>query len=185
MPVQIGTLGQPGFDDPIALMKDCHRRIEHFLNVIQLVAEHASSSHLDDSAASELQTAMRYFREAAPLHTADEEQSLFPEIRALRHDRPEALIQRAAVLEAQHREAERLHELVHEQLARWIETRRLDAPSLEELQCRIEKLRALYREHIAFEDDKLFPAASRSLDPAAISRIGRAMAARRGVPFPR
>lgn len=183
MVVQLGTHGSPGFDDPIALMMDCHRRIEHFLKVIELVTEHASSGHLDDSSASELRTALHYFRVAAPVHTADEEQSLFPELRAVREGSPDALVERAAVLEAQHREAEQLHERVHEQLARWIDVRWLDVQAHEELQCHVAKLQSLYREHIAFEDDKLFPAASRCLDPAALSRIGRAMAARRGVPL--
>jgi hypothetical protein len=30
MAIQIGAKPDNGFDDPIGMLKDCHRRIEHF-----------------------------------------------------------------------------------------------------------------------------------------------------------
>jgi hypothetical protein len=34
MAIQIGAKPDSGFDDPIGMLKDCHRRIEHFLNIL-------------------------------------------------------------------------------------------------------------------------------------------------------
>ena len=48
MSVLLGSMGQPGFDEPIALMMDCHRRIERFLGVLQHVAAHCGSGRLDE-----------------------------------------------------------------------------------------------------------------------------------------
>ena len=44
-----------------------------------------------------------------------------------------------------------------------------------------ERFDALYADHIAREEAELLPLARRLLDPAALERLGNAMAARRGV----
>ena len=54
-------------------MSDCHRRIERFLTVLVRVAERGS---LEGEARGAFEAALRYFRDAAPKHTADEEESL-------------------------------------------------------------------------------------------------------------
>jgi hypothetical protein len=46
MAVQIGAKPDSGFDDPIGMLKDCHRRIEHFLDILCLVAERAHARAL-------------------------------------------------------------------------------------------------------------------------------------------
>ena len=38
MPVQIGARPDSGFDDPIGMLKDCHRRIAHFAGVLVAVS---------------------------------------------------------------------------------------------------------------------------------------------------
>jgi hemerythrin-like domain-containing protein len=185
MPVQLGTRGQPGFDEPIALMMDCHRRIESFLGVLERVADQFAGGPLDGEASAAVRKALRYFREAAPRHTADEEDSLFPEIRRVDSPEAAALLERAAVLEAQHRQAEALHDRVHSLLERWLDEGRLDAAAGTTLRDALSALRLIYHEHIAYEDHTLFPAAQRLLDPEAIARVGQAMAERRGlVPAP-
>ena len=47
MPIPLGTTGQPDFTQPIELMMDCHRRIEHFLGVLQRVVERYADQPLD------------------------------------------------------------------------------------------------------------------------------------------
>ena len=54
--------------------------IETFLGSLQRVAE-ASDSHLTNEVRAALETALRYFKEAASKHTADEEESLFPRLK--------------------------------------------------------------------------------------------------------
>ena len=72
MPVQIGAPAH-NFSDPTGLLSDCHRRIEMFLRVLEGVAL-VIDRPLTGESRSALESALRYFREAAPKHTADEEE---------------------------------------------------------------------------------------------------------------
>ena len=47
MSVQIGAKPDSGFDDPIGMLKDCHRRIERFLHTLTLVVERAHGRALN------------------------------------------------------------------------------------------------------------------------------------------
>ena len=47
----------------------------------------------------------------------------------------------------------------------------------------LHALRAMYRKHIAVEDNIIFPMASRALEPEQITSVGQEMAQRRGVPY--
>jgi hemerythrin-like domain-containing protein len=87
MPVVINARPERGFDDPIGLLGDCHRRIERFLSVLARVAAEGRGP-LDAATGAAFENALRYFRDAAPKHTADEEHSLFPRLRQSGH--PEA-----------------------------------------------------------------------------------------------
>ena len=77
MRITIGAKQESGFDDPIGLLGDCHRRIEQFLSILVAVADQARGGRLNHDQRIALETGLRYFREAAPKHTADEEESLF------------------------------------------------------------------------------------------------------------
>ena len=75
MPVQIGGKTH-SFREPTGLLSDCHRRIEMFLGSLVRVAQLVEKP-LDADARTAMETSLHYFREAAPKHTADEEESLF------------------------------------------------------------------------------------------------------------
>ena len=75
MPVQIGAKAHP-FSDPTGLLSDCHRRIEMFLGALEGVASVIDRPLTKETRAA-LDSALRHFREAAPKHTADEQESLF------------------------------------------------------------------------------------------------------------
>ena len=87
MPIVIGAKPESNFADPIGLLTDCHRRIERFLSVLVQVAAQARGGSLSVEQHAAMETALRYFRDAAPKHTADEESTLFPRLRLC--DRPE------------------------------------------------------------------------------------------------
>ena len=73
-------------------MSDCHRRIEHFLHLLIVVTQQARGRTLSTEQRDAMEVALRYFEEAEPKHTADEEESLFPRLRASQHPKaPEAL----------------------------------------------------------------------------------------------
>src|SRR5262245_44461234 len=81
MPITIGRGPDHTFEEPLGLLSDCHRRIEHFLRTLTAIAAGPSTS-LGTQRRAELDAALTYFAVAAPRHTADEEESLFPRLRA-------------------------------------------------------------------------------------------------------
>jgi hypothetical protein len=82
MGIQIGAKPDAGFEDPIGMLKDCHRRIEHFLEMVCVVAEQARGRALNEEESAAVKAALHYFRVGGQRHNADEEESLFPRLRA-------------------------------------------------------------------------------------------------------
>ena len=181
MPIQIGQRADHGFDQPLGLLSDCHRRIEHFLDVLATVTDSAGRGELNQSFRRALEVAITYFAVAAPNHTADEEASLFPRLR--RNDDP-ALQQALAALDAlerDHDEADAHHAAVDALVRRWLGDGTLTGTDAARLRDHLAHLRALYSRHIAIEDTHVFPAAAHALGRAEILDIGAEMAARRQV----
>lgn len=182
MPIVIGAKPESHFQDPLGLLTDCHRRVEGFLSVLSKVANQAGGGALTQEQRAALETALRYFKEAAPKHTADEEQSLFPRLRAI--DRPDLheIIERVAALEKDHTEAEADHAEVDRLGREWLSADRLaenDALRLVQL---LAKLSGHYQSHIAIEEREVFPAAAAALSKSQREAVGAEMAARRGLP---
>jgi hypothetical protein len=83
MAIQIGAKPDSGFDNPIGMLKDCHRRIESFLGILGVVVDRAQSRSLTGEERDAVQAALQYFRTGGQRHTVDEEESLFPRLRSL------------------------------------------------------------------------------------------------------
>lgn len=180
MPIQIGQRPDRGFDEPLGLLSDCHRRIEHFLQVLIAVGAQAHGGPLTSEHRRALETAARYFAEAAPRHTADEEASLFPRLRKSGDPAAAAAMSLVDALEHDHELANADHAVIDTLVRRWLEDDRLSTLDAADLRERLARLKALYDRHIAVEDHELFPAASRLLTRAQIRQVGHEMAARRG-----
>ncbi|MFN8625015.1 MAG: hemerythrin domain-containing protein [Candidatus Binatia bacterium] len=179
--VNIGERPASGFDDPMGLLGDCHRRIERFLTLLMTVTEQAHGDALTSEQRDALEVSLRYFREAAPKHTSDEEESLFPRLRAAGDVRVTAVLARVHTLEADHRAAVVDHGEVEKLVHRWLNDGRLTAGETRELAARLHELQALYRHHIAVEDGEIFPLARELLHPDDLAQIGAEMARRRGL----
>jgi iron-sulfur cluster repair protein YtfE (RIC family) len=139
---------------------------------------------LSDEQRTLLSTSLRYFREAAPKHTADEEQSLFPRLRTASAPGIDKALARIVSLEQDHQSADRNHLEVDRLGQLWLADGRLsseDAARFEEL---LRQLETLYRHHIAIEEDEVFPYAARVLAAVERQAIGHEMAARRGLRVP-
>ncbi len=182
MPVQIGAKSS-SFSDPTGLLFDCHRRIEMFLKALQSVADLGGRS-LNDEERRSLEGALRYFREAAPKHNADEEESLFPRLRTLDTSEVRSALADVARLEEEHRWAEPLHAEVDRLGQQWLAQGTLGSEEAGAMQSAIGKLQTMYRTHIEFEDRILFPLASRVLSPVQRSEIAGEMATRRNLAPP-
>jgi hemerythrin-like domain-containing protein len=179
MPVQIGARTH-NFSNPTGLLSDCHRRIEMFLRSLQSVALVIDRPLSEESRAS-LESALRYFREAAPKHTADEEESLFPRLRQM--DRPgvKDAIEQLESLEHEHLEAASLHAEVDELGQQCLLDGSMESDRVDAFRNTIARLTSIYAQHIAIEDDVIFPLATRLLNPTDKAAIGTEMAARRTV----
>lgn len=179
MPVQIGATTH-SFNDPTGLLSDCHRRVEMFMGSLQAVAAVCDQPLTDDVRRS-LDLALRYFREAAPKHTADEEQSLFPRLRQIDNPELKAALAHLDALEEDHRWAEPLHEIVdligNEYLAKG-ELTPTKAGGFREA---VAQLAEMYRRHIEVEDTQVFPVAARVVSAELKAEIAKEMAARRAV----
>jgi len=179
MPVSVGASAQASFEQPLELLKDCHRRIESFLGVLSHVVARATDNHLDDEGRRALPIALRYFREAAPRHTQDEEQSLFPRLRQSANAEAQAALKRVQALEADHVRATKLHDAVNATGEQWLRDGQLPPMTLRTLQHQLEELHELYRHHIQIEDNQIFPLAGKTLTSSELASIGREMKARR------
>lgn len=184
MPVQIGARRESDFTDPVGLLGDCHRRIERFLATLVAVTTEANGGPLTGDRHTALATALRYFRDAAPKHTADEEESLFPRLRRLDQvvaqpplGRIDSLQQDHVCANKSHREVDRLGEL-------WLAAGKLSPLDAERLATLLNQLAELYSRHIAIEDTEVFPFAAKVLSSSDRKVIGVEMAVRRGLAAP-
>ena len=138
MAVQIGAKPDSGFDDPIGMLKDCHRRIERFVNLLARVSDQASGRALTIDERQAVEAALRYFRESGPRHNSDEEQSLFPRLK----DMP-AVQADITRLTGEHQEADELHAEIAELFNAWLEGQTPgseDARGLREMTHRLAEL---------------------------------------------
>ena len=181
MPIVIGAKPESSFTDPIGLLTDCHRRIERFLSVLEQVGTQARGGSLSGEQRTALDTALRYFREAAPRHTADEEETLFPRLRSM--DRPEvkAMLEKVDGLEQDHARAEKNHAEVDRLGQAWLAAGAIAEADAARFSALVAELAELYRAHIALEERELFPIAASVLGQPQREAMGGEMAARRGV----
>ena len=181
MPVTVGARPDHGFDSPLGLLSDCHRRIERFLNVLSRVLTETGGGALDARQRHGLQSATEYFSTAAPRHTQDEEHSLFPLMRRSSDPEVAAAMARLDALEADHREAETAHTEVDQLCRCWLRVGTLTPAEAGRLGSLLRALAELYRRHIAVEDQEVFPLAGRALSAGELAAVGQEMARRRGL----
>lgn len=166
-----------GFEAPLEMLAACHGRVERQCQTLLRLPPHLAANGADRAASEAAQNVMRYFDTSARHHHADEEEDLFP---ALLRAAPDAGLARlrelVAALQAQHRELEQLWGRVRRQLEgiALASAAELDAAE-------VGRMAALYREHIAREEEELLPLAARILGLDKLDAIGRAMRARRGI----
>jgi hemerythrin-like domain-containing protein len=177
MPVQIGQKPESDFSNPLGLLSDCHRRIELFLGVLTRICARSKGGDIQPDERAALENALTYFRSAAPKHTADEEDSLFPRLRA--SGQAQAALECLDRLESDHRSASLDHATVDSLGMRWLNRGTLPDERFLDMNHALERLSRLYARHIAIEDQELFPLAARVLPADQLAAVGREMADRR------
>jgi hypothetical protein len=174
----IGALAYD-FSDPTGLLSDCHRRIEMFLGSLAIATQ--VECPLDGETTRALESALRYFREAAPKHIADEEESLFPRLRRMDYPELQSALESLDILKNDHRLAISLHDRVDGLGRKCLLDGVLPPAEAKEFSEAISSLKTMYVEHIRIEDTAVFPAAARSLTPSERAAIADEMAARRQI----
>jgi hemerythrin-like domain-containing protein len=176
MLVQIGGKPESTLDDPIGLLKDCHRRIEGFLNIQHQAVRKAHGRALTAEERQMVEASLRYFRESEPRHNADEEESLFPRLRG---GEAAAILADMARLEGEHRQNAPLHKRVAELYSRWIAEGPLTDDEAGELRTITEQFQKTYQAHIRLEEEVVFPHAAKNLKKDELLAIGGELKARR------
>jgi len=179
MPIIIGQEPGSDFRHPLGLLTDCHRRINHFLNVLHLVVRQGQRKSLDKEHREGLDGSLRYFREAAPKHTADEEESLFPRMLSRAGSDSAGVSHMLTLLDAEHRIISSDHGRVDELGRKWLLDGSLAADELIRLRTMLDSLQEIYARHIAIEEQDVFPLAARILQSSDLHSIAREMAQRR------
>ncbi|HLE62793.1 MAG TPA: hemerythrin domain-containing protein [Pyrinomonadaceae bacterium] len=181
MPITIGQKLDSDFRNPLGLLSDCHRRIQFFLLWLNTISEERHGKRLQGESLRQFDVALRYFREAAPKHTLDEEESLFPRLRA--HERPETVAAFALLdkLHTDHEDAEIRHRQVDELGCKWLSEGSLSSGEADLLISLLQDLTLTYDKHISLEENELFPLAGNTLNRSELEAIAREMAARRGL----
>jgi iron-sulfur cluster repair protein YtfE (RIC family) len=177
--ITVGGRPLAGFDQPIELLKDCHRRIEHFLGVLQVMVERFGAGLLPDEGRRGLEAALDYFSHSAPRHTSDEEQSLFPRMRQGTNAQARAVMDELDRLEGDHRRADARHDQVDKLGRAWLATGYLDESQRTTMRVLLNELVALYTAHIRLEEERVFEVAAETLTASELAEVGVEMRQRR------
>lgn len=151
----------------------CHRRIEQRLAAMERAAAALGANRKEALAA--LDGALRFLDTSGALHTEDEEESVFPRLRARMEPGERTFL---AGLEHDHAEAGMIHRRLRELAAKAGEGLEHDG----ELRGAVEQLAALYRRHIESEDATLTAYARALLTPQERLAIADEMRGRRNPP---
>lgn len=170
----LGTAA-PGFNRPLDVLEACHGRITKQCDTLEKLLIHLPLHGADPQARQAARAVLTYFDTAAVHHHDDEERNLFPLLESAGAPGACDLVE---TLTLEHDELVLLWRRLRRDLQQ-IETglrSMLDEPLT-------RRFIAFNRAHLEFENTHVLPLARQVLGAAEIERLGRAMSARRGVPF--
>lgn len=174
----------PRIDDPIQHLLRCHEQIERCLLNLECVAMTVGFSEgaMRQDAAAALDYEFGILETIDRLHTEDEEESLFPRLRANLGNDTSLLDELMLSLELQHRDEQaafaKLKEAVKNAASPQSQPAEGQVSSCEDL---VRELAAICAPHMTLENERLIPLARRVLTPADLEEIRREMRRRWGV----
>ncbi|MFN7135666.1 MAG: hemerythrin domain-containing protein [Myxococcales bacterium] len=162
-------------EDAVGLLLACHARIRYFTDVARRIAEGPAlpPEQLRDAAAR----VRRYFDEALPLHAEDEDQSLAPRLLAL-----QLTDELRTAVETMVRQHGPIDETLAALVPHWrtLEQEPSRQPALAaELRQLTAALQAHWDEHLALEEEVVFPAVRRLLEVGEQRQVLKELRARR------
>ena len=165
----------PGFDRPLDVLEACHGRIARQCDTLEKLLAHLPVHGADPQAQQAARAVLAYFDTAAVHHHDDEERNLFPLLELAAAPGACDLVES---LTLEHDELALLWRRLRfglQQVASGATSLLDEAPA--------RRLIALNRSHLEFENVHVLPLARQVLGADELERLGRAMAARRNVPF--
>lgn len=167
----------PGFNRPVDVLAHCHTRIRKQLETVQKLLAHLPCHGADVDAQQAAHAVLRYFNDAAPLHHADEEEDLLPQLEIIA--RGEDASQLQAVLPKllkEHREMENLWLALDRQLSTIASGQSAQLSEMD-----VARFVSLYEAHMHMEESVIAPMARRLFSSGQMQQLGAAMQARRGI----
>ncbi|MGE5319466.1 MAG: hemerythrin domain-containing protein [Hyphomicrobiaceae bacterium] len=175
MTVSLLGAAAPGFDRPLDVLEACHGRIARQCDTLDKLLAHLQAHGADPQAQQAAAAVLAYFDTAAVHHHDDEERNLFP---LLEQAGAPGACDLVELLTREHDELALLWRRLRMAL------RQVEKGTAAVLDVALtRRFVALNRSHLEFENGRVLPLARQTLDAGALERLGRAMAARRGVPF--
>lgn len=168
-----GNNPAPSFDDPLAMLRACHGRIQAQCATLKKLLHHFPVHGCDAQARQAVTAVLRYFDSAGHHHHQDEENDLFPALLDSQNPEAEVLIRRIL------REHENLETAWQQLRPNLIAIAGNESPGLD--RPATENFIRLYEAHVILENEQLLPLAASLLSADQSEAIGRNMAARRGV----
>lgn len=162
---------RPGFDAPIAMLLECHQRMRRQLASLERLQRYLPEHGADNEASQAARSLLKYFDTAAPQHHADEDESVFPRLRAAAPGRFDAAL-------------DQLHD-DHIQLAELWRRLRPDLAAVAAAQRSVltpdltRSIAAAYLTHLEREEAGVLLQAAETLSTEALATIGSEMALRR------
>lgn len=156
----------------VELLEACHQRIRHFIGLCNEVARRGDVPTAETAQACA--DAARYFREALPLHVADEDESIFPRLLGSSAAVDDAL----ATLRMEHAQQEEQVALLLRALEH-VRRQPLDERARSQLSAIAVPLEAELEEHLLLEESTIFPVIRDFLSKEAQRSIVDELRARR------
>lgn len=171
----------PGFDRPLDLIRQTHRRLEQRCALMQRLVGHLHDRGCDADAQATAGHIIRFFDEEMALHHADEEQEFYDAVVAAAppKSRP-GTAKLVATLLSEHEKLQAIwRDVLRPQLLAIMEGR-----SSQLNREAVDRCQSLYVSHVEREEQILLPIAEKRLPPERIEHLGRGMAERRKQPYP-
>lgn len=164
----------PSFDEPLEMLAACHERIEDKLATLERLRPHLASKGSDAEARVAAQAILRYFDTSGAFHHQDEDEDLFPLLRARAAERSRGDLSRLIdELGREHATMTGEWQRLREELVGITQgDTRLDAEG-------VARFARLYRQHIQRETATVLPFARETLTLGERTTLGERMAARR------
>lgn len=159
----------PTWDDPIEMLYACHDKVKKFCNQLEQLPKYLTEYGCNDMVRQAIAQIMHYFNTAAPLHHADEELDLFPELLKC-YPVSETIINE---LIEQHTKLHQNWDILNHQLQEILDGYR------DVIDSNIIQLFTQNYDHHILQEEQLFEWSQRYISEAILHQLGRNMAKRR------